>query len=259
MAKNQGIFVWRNEQLVDQIDTVYYQIHDCTWCSGMLTSAPNDESSWTKPKSATPKANWNQDWSYICPFCGWTMRQLTIVDDDYPYRGKTYLFNAEMRHFALDNKELLLSEIGTHLKRRFSDLYLLSPRRFEELVADLFKQLGYRSVLTPTTGDRGIDVYLLGKTDEDMAIVEVKRYAKNRKVGIGVVDRLRGVQLRDEVPNAYIVTSGSFTTLARKSAASKNAIEHGYNLTLVDADRFLKILGVYNTLLPPLDVVMKGR
>jgi len=59
------------------------------------------------------------------------------------------------------------------------------------------------------------------------------------------------MQLIKGIPHGKIVTSSEFTSITNDEAelAKKKS---GYDLELVDADRLLKYLGVYNETLPPL-------
>lgn len=56
-----------------------------------------------------------------------------------------------------------------------SSYYTLTPEQFERHVAQLFEYQGYSTMLTPRTGDQGVDV-IARKGDEVIAI-QCKRYA----------------------------------------------------------------------------------
>lgn len=83
-------------------------------------------------------------------------------------------------------------------------------------------------------------------------IVECKRYAKDRKVGVGVVRQLLGVQLINNFSEAKIVSSSYFTEPAKDEAQSKYLDLFGFKVDLIDADALLRELHTYNEKLPPL-------
>jgi len=105
------------------------------------------------------------------------------------------------------------TEIIEMLRRDPDRFYSLSPRKFEEIVADLLSQLGYAIELTPASGDGGFDMYAarndgLGRF---LYLVECKRYTPPSKVGVGVVRSLYGV-VQQKRANAGIVATTSFFT-----------------------------------------------
>src|SRR6266511_2639144 len=73
----------------------------------------------------------------------------------------------------------------------------ISPREFEEIVAELLAGLGWEVSLTPATKDGGHDILAVARTPGDVevrVIVECKRYRQDRAVGIAVVRELLGVK-----------------------------------------------------------------
>src|SRR5829696_3437346 len=127
-----------------------------------------------------------------CPLCGW---ELNISQNYCATVGgaedSTNCSESVLRAFDVNAPEVGLNELGGWLKRNLSDVYSLSARRFEELTADVFSSHGYRVALTQSTRDGGADILLL-KHDSDMltAIVECKRYARRRRVGVSLVRTL---------------------------------------------------------------------
>jgi restriction endonuclease Mrr len=88
----------------------------------------------------------------------------------------------------------LIKELATHPER----LYELTPRRFEELVAELYRRRGFEARLTPASGDEGVDVYVV-RNDEmgrTLWVVQAKRYAAHNKVGRARVVRQRASEER---------------------------------------------------------------
>ena len=109
-------------------------------------------------------------------------------------------------------------EILAYFGRHPELMYSLPPRKFEELVAAVFKQSGFEVELTPETRDGGIDIIavrmdrIVGK---ELCFIECKRYLPHNTVGIGVVQRLLGVVEQHKATKGVIVTTSSFTKDAR--------------------------------------------
>lgn len=102
------------------------------------------------------------------------------------------------------------------LAARPEDLYNISPRKFEELIAELLRREGMKTVLTPPTRDGGRDVLVTSSSviGEHLFLVECKRYAPNRPVDVSIVRELFGVLGHERATGALIVTSSYFTKAA---------------------------------------------
>ncbi|MEM9557260.1 MAG: restriction endonuclease [Acidobacteriota bacterium] len=110
-----------------------------------------------------------------------------------------------------------LLEIDAELIRRAEAepdlLRQISPRRFEELVAEILEKMGYHVELTPPTADGGFD--LVAAKNESLGelvfLVECKRYVPPRKVGVELIRSLHGVLEHSRATGAMLVTSSHFT------------------------------------------------
>jgi len=89
----------------------------------------------------------------------------------------------------------------------------LSPRRFEELVAELFKDKGYDVELTPRSRDGGLDIraYQRSGVGVLLGLVECKRFAADRPVSVEIVRGLYGVVESERANFGVIVTTSRFT------------------------------------------------
>ena len=103
------------------------------------------------------------------------------------------------------------------------DLEKVSPREFEQLIARLYEQMGYRVELTKQSRDGGVDLYARRQHEvgtEELAI-ECKHYRKHT-VGVAPARALYGVlTAQPQLTRAVIVTSGSFSPDCQKFVASK--------------------------------------
>lgn len=100
-------------------------------------------------------------------------------------------------------------------------MFEMPPRRFEELVAELLERHGYTVTLTPQTRDGGKDMYAARRDDVGsfLYVVECKRHAPDRPVGVGVVRALHGVAQHERVNAAMVMTTSYFTAPAREYAS----------------------------------------
>jgi len=174
-----------------------------------------------------------------CPTCGWW-------GDFINYNhGATFERTAEaaMRTFSVNDSELTIPEVSSHLSKYYSDVYSLNPRRFEEVIAHVYQNIGWDVTLTKQSRDGGVDIYCLSKGGE-MCIVECKRYSRDRSVGIAAVDRLLGVAYRSNASTAHLVTTSTFSSPAF-GVANLLKKSNGIELTLVDAHQLSVLLDLY--------------
>jgi len=102
-------------------------------------------------------------------------------------------------------------------------LYEVSSRKFEELIAELFRKEGFDVELTKPTRDKGVDIIAVSKRMgiSQKMIVECKRYAPENRVGISVVQRALGVKTEMNAHKAVVVTTSSFSKDAQKTARER--------------------------------------
>jgi len=113
---------------------------------------------------------------------------------------------------ALDYKARLLQpvneEIAVILSRQPDLMHSMDPRQFEEFVAFIFQNHGFETELTAQTRDGGYDIRAVRADGaNEFMLVEVKRYALNRPVGVGVVRALYGVKHLMQAARVALVTS----------------------------------------------------
>lgn len=136
------------------------------------------------------------------------------------------------------------AELVKYFARHPETMRDLNPRKFEELVAELFKDKGYDVVLTPRTRDGGLDIraYHRGDTGTVLTLIECKRYAANKPVDVGIVRGLYGVTVSENATRGIIATTSYFSPDA-KSFQAKN--EH--RLHLADFENLREWLARYRS------------
>jgi restriction endonuclease Mrr len=121
-------------------------------------------------------------------------------------------------------------------------LYELKPRKFEELIAELFYKQGFDVQLTKATRDGGRDIIAVSKSMNISTryLIECKRYAARNRVGIEFVHRLFGVKIAESANKAILATTSAFTKPALEFARS-----HIWDLELKDYEDIVRWLAPY--------------
>jgi HJR/Mrr/RecB family endonuclease len=119
---------------------------------------------------------------------------------------------------------LASAKLVEHLTKHPHALHALRPRQFEEVVAELLANHGWRVELTPQIRDGGYDIFAVSQDaagPETAWIVECKKYAADRKVGVEIVRSLYGVKSALPGVNAMVATTSTFTRGARDFKSSR--------------------------------------
>lgn len=140
-------------------------------------------------------------------------------------------------HIATINEELV-----RHLAGHPEQLQGLDPRRFEELVCELFGDFGYEVILTPRSRDGGFDIRAIHKDSVGtlLYLVECKRYQRDRPVGVEIVRSLYGVAAAERASCGVLATTSYFTRGAKEFAKKAQ-----YQLSLRDFDDLAGWLRTY--------------
>lgn len=131
----------------------------------------------------------------------------------------------------------VIRQIGADPDRLLS----MTPREFEEFVADLLAGLGYEVSLTRRTRDGGYDIAAVEhRILKCMYLVECKRYSVGNKVGVSAVRELHGVVSAKKATKGVIVTTSSFS-----APAQEHIDEHSWILEGRDYQGLLEWLDRY--------------
>jgi len=127
----------------------------------------------------------------------------------------------------IDN--LLISYLSKHPEV----VYELSPRKFEELIAELLKDMGYEVTLTPSSKDGGRDILAVVKLPNNqkmLTLIECKKYRPSNKIGIEIAERFMYIVDTKERANSGIIVTTSFFTKGVLKLQSENK----WKLSLID-------------------------
>lgn len=203
---------------------------------------------------------YNFDGEIQCDDCGNYLRCIirafeypvgALNYDDYECHGGKFLQSPEVavHYFEFDynyaDEENIYFELARvrfnmdRVLRNNDAIYDLSPRDFEELVAQVFEDNGYNVKLTPVTRDGGCDIIATYKVGglSFMVLIECKKYGRKNKVGVSLVRSLLGVQTDQKANKSVIVTSSTFTKDAKALAE-----RHSNLVELIDIDTLLRMM-----------------
>jgi restriction system protein len=118
-------------------------------------------------------------------------------------------------------------------------LHSLGGRGFEELIASLYREMGYDVALTKKTRNGGVDVVALSSTParKDKKYIQCK--CTSGKVPVGIVRELYGVISDDKIPSGVVVSLSGYTSEAIKFA------ERNAGLELLDGQAIIRLLNSY--------------
>lgn len=140
----------------------------------------------------------------------------------------TEIFKPEEISDKKDSGIITISPINDvvlkYLSQNPQELYQLTSRKFEEVMAEIYNRLGYEVELTKATRDGGKDI-IIRKPDilgDFIYYVECKRYSANNPVGIGIVRDLAGIINMDRVNGGIIATTSYFAKDAKDLILNHN-------------------------------------
>ena len=171
--------------------------------------------------------------------------------DDYESKGCSFVQapSIEVNYFGFDYEYYDEEEINVEVNRTCinifkvlqdtEEMYNLSPREFEELVAELFSKQGFDVELTPETRDGGCDIIATKNIGglPFMLLIECKKYAKGNPVGVSLVRSLLGVQGDRKANKAVLVTTSRFTKSARDFANRQQHL-----ISLMDINDLMRMI-----------------
>jgi HJR/Mrr/RecB family endonuclease len=131
----------------------------------------------------------------------------------------------------ISNVKIVDQSILDKIKRNANEIHSLTPRQFEEMVAELLEKMGYKVQLTPLTKDGGKDIIIASNKDigRFMYYVECKKYAPDNPVKLGIVKQLYATVIADNVTAGILVTTSHFTKGAKDFAENQL-----HQLSLID-------------------------
>lgn len=108
-------------------------------------------------------------------------------------------------------------ELCRYLARHPNYLHQMEPRRFEELIAEMFRSHGWVVELTARTRDGGHDIVAVKNVRPSgfRVLIEAKRWSPERPVGVGVVRALYGLHGSRSASKLILATSSTVSTVSK--------------------------------------------
>lgn len=164
----------------------------------------------------------------------------SILLTEQPLIAMALLFCAIALPFGLWQRrrtaQLKETQLRVQQAQQLGTLLTVSGAEFEDIVAELFRALGYDDVeRIGRSEDLGID---LTATDPNgfIVIIQCKRYGRGQKVGSPAIQSLMGAVVNHGADCGIFVTTSSFTTPARQHAETARI-----PITLLDGDAITRI------------------
>ncbi len=218
------------------------------------------EATWSEEHSMGAEIGHDLTEEIECPRCGqdilyrffFSEYPMDVIDSSFDEcDGADIIESPELvskayDYFFYEEEERMISESVRdayyNLKRILDDqneIYNLTSREFEELVAEVFSRQGYNVKLTPQTRDGGYDI-IATKNENGlpfMIIIECKHYRREHKISVDLVRKLYGVQTAIKANKSILVTTSLFTADARREAEKENQL-----ISLIDINDLLRMI-----------------
>lgn len=185
----------------------YYDSGMCGWCEHMSNKEDrvevvNDEADWN-PEGKLPRED-----------------KLLLTPEEFRNSGSTLVTDPR-----------LVAYIDSHPE----ELYRLSPRGFEELIAELLSKMGYKVRLGPGSKDGGVDVFAERDLDfgPELTLVQCKRHSPEHKVGEPIIKQLHTDVNDRKASRGLVVTTSFFTGPALKYIESSKYRLSGADVALL--------------------------
>lgn len=177
--------------------------------------------------------------AHACKVCGWwVLEKKVLLNSKSTQIWELILATAGvLNNFDLTDLSLPVEEIKKYLTAKYDSRFSLNPKKYEDVVASVFKNLGYSAQVTGYSSDGGIDV-ILNNSDDNFIGVQVKRY-KN-KIKVEQIRSFIGALFINNYTNGIFVTTSDFQSGASKLA--KSISDKTYSVELLNAKRFYEAL-----------------
>ncbi len=169
----------------------------------------------------------------------------SITEKSILYHSPLLYTSSKEKTIITTEEKKLITDIKTIernmlalINKNPNEIHTLSPREFEEFVAQLYRAQGFEVALMKATRDGGKDFVISNKTilGDQLIYGQCKKNAIQRAVGIAVIRELYATITLDKATSGIIVTSSSFS-----KDAIKFAKQMPHQMSLVDFER-LKIM-----------------
>lgn len=230
--------VWEYRDLRVRADVDIRGVKQCAFCECALTKFHKSEP--PEPEARKSLASYVLQIVRLCPRCGWWTY---VYEDVHPQANGRSCFTVSrnayptLRNLDLTDVSQPIEAVKQYLLLKFDQRFEMHPRLFEEVVASVFRDVGFHSEVTAYSNDGGIDVILRDSAEATIG-VQVKR--RKDRIAVDQIRELVGALVVGGHTRGIFVTTSSFQKGALVSAGTATA--RGYPIELIDASRFLDAL-----------------
>lgn len=238
-----------NEMYKDDVERIVSSApHLCHYCSHSMTLLTASE--WTQFTSIDEFRHLN-----VCPRCGWwfyiDMEEVSKYSEDYlevdtsgfcfgAYNDyQVRVCDSSLKELDLSDQNQPLEDVRQYLLAKNEARYDVHPRLFEEVVGSVYRNLGYRVLVTSYSNDGGLDLILYDSSGSQVG-VQVKRYKNLIKVSH--IRELLGALVVSNLTKGVFVTTSDFQRGAH--SLRRKVQPTGYTVELVNGRQFLDAMGV---------------
>jgi restriction system protein len=204
----------------------FFNLKRCIFCCGAMTAN-------------LFRQDRSPDWFHNlqrCTVCGW-WQYATL--DDRTENGRYHSIYGQLKALDLRNISTPVSEVRSYLAAKYASRFTVDPILFEQTVAAVFRDVGYRTRVTARSSDLGVDVFLEGPNNSLIG-VQVKRWI--HAIDVEQVTALTGALLINGCTRGVFVTTSRFRPGAVKAAALSS--HRGLPMELLDAQAFYEVLKI---------------
>jgi restriction system protein len=183
----------------------------------------------------------------LCLSCGW-WTVYRVHQGDLPRSREAESYSGTigcLKELDLKDVSIPLGEVRKYIAAKKEKVYEVNPDVFEDIVASVFQDFGYRVRVTGQRvpgeeGDDGIDVIL--ESSEGTIGIQVRRYKKSLRIEAEAIRSLAGAMLLGGHTKGIFVTTSKFRRGASKTAERYSAM--GRPVELINAEQFFQKLGI---------------
>lgn len=180
-------------------------------------------------------------WLETCNACGWwnLIKNISIAAEVWQIWDFFYGCSGVLRKLDIEDSKTPIDEVSRYLIANYESRFQVNPRLFEEVVADVYKGLGYYVQVTGYSNDGGIDVVLRNSAEKIIG-VQVKRY-KN-KIKVEQIRAFAGALVLAGYNRGIFVTTSDFQPGALKAVNKYNS--KTLPITLINSQEFYDALRI---------------
>ena len=212
------------------------QASNCLFCATPLEKLRNERED--RGKGGEYETTSADFWT--CPICGWWKARKEHHYTDFGFQiRQVRAAAAALCNLDLSDLSAPLDEVRNFLSAKYGARFDVHPRKFELLVASVFRDHGFSSVATGYSNDAGIDVILEDSSNRRIG-VQVKRYKNS--IDVEQIRSLVGALCLGGYTKGIFVTTSTFQRGA-PGVALQSAVR-GMPIQLMDAEAFFHALKI---------------